>query len=167
MVIGYNPSHSNVNSEVNAPFKMISLMLRYIENEVNPVNKGSKLPKKLRPKQANEGEEEKEPGTGLMAGYKMKREAPIADGERLDTIDINDDDDDYQPNDNDNFSNDDNAGEDDEDVDSDDARRRRNGAERIEVNLDDIKDDEDEDPLIDKGGLLSKPPAGLFTIKES
>lgn len=102
MVIGYNPSHSNVNSEVNAPFKMISLMLRYIENEVNPVNKGSKLPKKLREKQG--AEEEKEPGSGLMAGYKMKREAPIGDGERLDTIDVNDDDDDYQPNDNENFS---------------------------------------------------------------
>jgi hypothetical protein len=100
-----------------------------------------------------------------MAGYKMKREAHIGDGERLDTIDVNDDDDDYQPNDNDNFS--DNGGDDDEDVDSDDARRRRNGAERIEVNLDDIKDDEDEDPLLDKGGLLGKPPAGLFTIKES
>jgi hypothetical protein len=75
---------------------MISLMLRYLENEVNPVNKGSKLPKKLRGKPAaNEGEEEKEPGTGLMSGYKMKREAPVTDGERLDTIDINDDDDDY------------------------------------------------------------------------
>jgi len=164
MVIGYNPSHSNVNSEVNAPFKMISLMLRYIENEINPVNKGSKLPKKLREKQ---GEEEKEPGTGLMSGYKMKREAPIGDGERLDTIDVNDDDDDYQPNDNDNFSNDDDQNCEDSDVDSDDAKRRRNGAERIEVNLDDIKDDDDEDPLLDKGGLLGKPPAGLFTIKES
>ena len=139
-------------------------MLRYIENEINPVNKGSKLPKKLREKQ---GEEEKEPGTGLMSGYKMKREAPIGDGERLDTIDVNDDDDDYQPNDNDNFSNDDDQNCEDSDVDSDDAKRRRNGAERIEVNLDDIKDDDDEDPLLDKGGLLGKPPAGLFTIKES
>jgi hypothetical protein len=34
MVIGYNPSHSNVNSEVNAPFKVLSLMLRYLENEM-------------------------------------------------------------------------------------------------------------------------------------
>jgi hypothetical protein len=105
MVIGYNPSHSNVNSEVNAPFKMISLILRYIENEINPNTKGAKLPKKLRDKEGNE--EEKEPGTGLMSGYKMKREAAYGDGERLDTIDINDDDDNYQPGDNDNFSNDD------------------------------------------------------------
>jgi hypothetical protein len=170
MVIGYNPSHSNVNSEVNAPFKMLSLMLRYIENEIQPNAKGAKLPKKLREKAAVDGEEEKEEavGTGLMAGYKMKREAHIGDGERLDTIDVNDDDDDYQPNDVDNFSNDNDQGvDDDEDVDSEDERRRRTGAERIEVNLDDIKDDEDEDPLLDKGGLLGKPPAGLFTIKES
>jgi hypothetical protein len=41
MVIGYNPSHSNVNSEVNAPFKILSLMLRYLENETNP-KKGKK-----------------------------------------------------------------------------------------------------------------------------
>ena len=36
MVIGYNPSHSNINSEVNAPFKILSLMLRFLENEVSP-----------------------------------------------------------------------------------------------------------------------------------
>ena len=36
MVIGYNPSHSNINSEVNAPFKILSLMLRYLENESGP-----------------------------------------------------------------------------------------------------------------------------------
>ena len=36
MVIGYNPSHSNINSEVNAPFKMLSLLLRFIENESKP-----------------------------------------------------------------------------------------------------------------------------------
>lgn len=41
MVIGYNPSHSNVNSEVNAPFKILSLMLRYLENEISP-KKGRK-----------------------------------------------------------------------------------------------------------------------------
>jgi hypothetical protein len=107
-----------------------------------------------------------------MAGYKMKRDVPLGDGERLDTIDVNDDDDDYEPNGQDNFSNDavSDGQQDDEDVDSEDERRRRTGAQRIEVNLDDIKDDEDEDPLMlkDKGGLLGKePPAGLFTIKES
>ena len=39
MVIGYNPSHSNINSEVNAPFKMLSLMLRFLDNETKPTNK--------------------------------------------------------------------------------------------------------------------------------
>lgn len=36
MVIGYNPSHSNINSEVNAPFKILSIMLRLLENENSP-----------------------------------------------------------------------------------------------------------------------------------
>ena len=34
MVIGYNPSHSNINSEVNAPFKILSLLVRLLENEI-------------------------------------------------------------------------------------------------------------------------------------
>ena len=33
MVIGYNPSHSNINSEVNAPFKILSTLLRFIDND--------------------------------------------------------------------------------------------------------------------------------------
>lgn len=41
MVIGYNPSHSNVNSEVNTPFKILSILLRYLESEYSP-NKGRK-----------------------------------------------------------------------------------------------------------------------------
>lgn len=32
-----------------------------------------------------------------MAGYKMKRDAVGGEGERLDTIDYNDDEDDYNP----------------------------------------------------------------------
>ena len=35
MVITYNPSHSNVNSEVNAPFKILCTLLRFIDNETN------------------------------------------------------------------------------------------------------------------------------------
>ena len=34
---------------------------------------------------------------------------------------------------------------DDEDVDSDEGRMKRQGAERIEVNLDDVNDDEDNE----------------------
>lgn len=34
MVITYNPSHSNVNSEVNAPFKILCTLIRCIDNEV-------------------------------------------------------------------------------------------------------------------------------------
>jgi hypothetical protein len=32
-VVGFNPSHKNVKSEVNAPFKMLSTLLRMIKNE--------------------------------------------------------------------------------------------------------------------------------------
>ena len=35
MVITYNPSHTNVNSEVNAPFKILCTLLRFIDNEAN------------------------------------------------------------------------------------------------------------------------------------
>ena len=35
MVITYNPSHSNVNNEVNAPFKILCTLLRCIDNETN------------------------------------------------------------------------------------------------------------------------------------
>jgi hypothetical protein len=44
MVIGYNPSHSNINSEVNAPFKILSILLRYLDNEYNPKKAGKKQP---------------------------------------------------------------------------------------------------------------------------
>lgn len=47
MVIGYNPSHSNVNSEVNAPFKILSLMLRFLDNELSP-KKQAILPRRGR-----------------------------------------------------------------------------------------------------------------------
>ena len=39
MVIGYNPSHSNINSEVNAPFKILSLLVRLLESEISPKKK--------------------------------------------------------------------------------------------------------------------------------
>ena len=77
MVIGYNPSHSNVNSEVNAPFKMLSLMLRFLENESKPT--------KFRPLRQpiddyDDDEEEKKEvkgksafGGGAFGSYKMAR----------------------------------------------------------------------------------------------
>ena len=67
MVIGYNPSHSNVNSEVNAPFKILSTILRFIEVEMKPTNK-----RPLRP--VVDIEETKESGaTGAFAGYSVPR----------------------------------------------------------------------------------------------
>lgn len=84
MVIGYNPSHSNVNSEVNAPFKILSTVLRFIEVELKPTNK-----RPLRP--VIDMEEVKESGaTGAFAGYSMQRKENnnIAQdsGMRMDTM---------------------------------------------------------------------------------
>lgn len=65
MVIGYNPSHSNVNSEVNAPFKILSIIVRFIEVELKPTNK-----RPLRPVVDLE-EEQANGATGAFAGYKI------------------------------------------------------------------------------------------------
>lgn len=71
MVIGYNPSHANVNSEVNAPFKILSLLLRFIDNELKPTNK-----RPLRP--VIDEEETKEGGaTGIFKGYQMQRQNDV------------------------------------------------------------------------------------------
>ena len=89
MVIGYNPSHSNVNSEVNAPFKILSLMLRYLENENNP-KKGSHS---RRPQQTYDGndDDEEEEKSGITPGYKLRRDLlGGGDGERLDTVEGDD-----------------------------------------------------------------------------
>jgi hypothetical protein len=86
MVIGYNPSHSNINSEINAPFKILSLMLRYLENECSP-KKGKRPPQ---PPQDYDEEEEKQDSM-LTPGYKLRRDL-LGDGERLDTIEGDDDD---------------------------------------------------------------------------
>ena len=71
MVIGYNPSHSNVNSEVNAPFKILSTLLRYMKNEEKQQAGGDMG------------------GQGGFANYKMPRKnigAAMDSGERLDTM---------------------------------------------------------------------------------
>lgn len=145
MVIGYNPSHSNINSEVNAPFKILSLMLRYLDNELSP--KKGKRP--IQPPQDYDDEEEKT-GSMITPGYKLRRDL-MGDGERLDTIEGDDDDDDL-----------------------DDRDRGNQGmTNKIEVNLDDVQDDEDNESLLgskNNQGLLGGPSSGvpgLFQIKES
>ena len=72
MVIGYNPSHSNVNSEVNAPFKILSTLLRFMKNEEKQLHGGDIG------------------GPGSSFGnFKMPRKnvgAAMDSGERLDTM---------------------------------------------------------------------------------
>lgn len=86
MVIGYNPSHSNVNSEVNAPFKILSLMLRYIDNELSP-KRGKK---NTVPQSFDADGDEEEKSSYITPGYKLRRDL-LGDGERLDTIEGDDD----------------------------------------------------------------------------
>lgn len=109
MVIGYNPSHSNVNSEVNTPFKILSLMLRYLENETSHKN-GKKKPA---PQNYDEDDEEEEK-SGITPGFKMRRDL-MGEGERLDTVEG-----------------------DDEDNYGSDTDEKKGGTDKIEVNLDDV-----------------------------
>ena len=102
MVIGYNPSHSNINSEVNAPFKILSTLLRFLENE-------SQLNGKKRTGHAPIGDpygDELGGGAespGAFGGYQMQRnngEIKMSGNERLDTMEgqydlYDDEDEDY------------------------------------------------------------------------
>lgn len=145
MVIGYNPSHSNVNSEVNAPFKILSIMLRYLDNEYNP-KKGKKHPAPVQNYEEND-EEEKQ---GITPGYKLRRDL-LGEGERLDTYEGDEDNGngfDY----------------------GDESGNRE--VEKIEATLDDVDDEDDNESLLGKsnnkegGGSLSSQP-GLFSIVQS
>jgi importin-9 len=66
MVIGYNPSHSNINSEVNAPFKILSTLMRFLENE----RQGHAAPYE----------------ESSFGNYQMQRDNRAISGERLDTM---------------------------------------------------------------------------------
>jgi len=74
MVVGYDPSHKNVNSEVRTPFKILSIILRMIENE-------TKIEKRF----AKQGDKKE------TDNYKFSYQ----DDERLDTIGGDDDEDMY------------------------------------------------------------------------
>jgi hypothetical protein len=34
LVIGFNPSHTNVNNDVNAPLKILATLIRCLDNEL-------------------------------------------------------------------------------------------------------------------------------------
>lgn len=96
MVVSYNPSHSNINSEVNAPFKMLSLLLRFLENENKPTNnRGLSAPADY-----DDSDEERKPmKLGSLAGYSMQRkmddqELGVEPGDRIDTMGGDDSDED-------------------------------------------------------------------------
>jgi hypothetical protein len=141
MVIGYNPSHSNINSEVNAPFKILSTLLRFIENE-------SQGP---------------DPAFGA---YKMDRNKDlqhIGHGERLDTVEgqndlYYDEEDEEQKNEFDQMASDEDSEEENPDAEilglvgnglGKQNKKNKGSQEKIEVNFDDIEDEEDQECLLD------------------
>eukprot|EP00347_Sterkiella_histriomuscorum_P024270 403331713 len=144
MVIGYNPSHSNVNSEVNAPFKILSIMLRYLDNELSPKKGKRTLPP---PDSYDDADEEEQKSGGITPGYSLRRDL-LGDGVRLDTMEGDDEDGNYD--------------------DDNDDKHNDGGTDKIEVNLDDVQDDDDNESLLglrNNSSLLQG--GGLFTIKES
>jgi hypothetical protein len=131
MVITYNPSHSNINSEVNAPFKMLSLMLRFLDNETKPTNK-----RPLRQPIEDYDEDaggNKNPNSafGAFSMPRKEEELQIDSGARIDTY--NDDE--------------------DGDYDDEDDRGARRGygdladEDKLSVNLDDVVDDDSDDAI--------------------
>jgi hypothetical protein len=141
MVVGYNPSHSNINSDVNAPFKMLSLFMRFLENESKPTNMRAAIAPPVDYDQDSEEEEQKRPlGSLAGGGYSMmrKEELGVTSGERMDTM----------------------GGGDEYDENGDliaGAYGDINEDDRLEVNMDDMKsDDDDSDDMIDLGSETPK-----------
>ena len=112
-------------------------MLRYLENEFNP-KKGGRKPVPY----DGEDEEEKEDSM-ITPGYKLRRDLMGGEGERLDTVEGDDDD----------------TGR----IDCDDDEK--NETDRIEVNLDDVNDDDDNESLLNSRNNGDRQ--GLFTITAS
>ena len=134
MVIGYNPSHSNINSEVNAPFKMLSLMLRFLENETKPTKlRPIRQPVDFDPEEdGKQGNTRSAFGGGAFGGYKMQKqndemEVPEDSGARMDTMGGDD-----------SYGDEEYGGE----------RRDLGGLgedDRLEVNMDELPDDDSDE----------------------
>ena len=134
MVIGYNPSHSNINSEVNAPFKMLSLMLRFLENETKPTKlRPIRQPVDFDPEEdGKQGNTRSAFGDGAFGGYKMQKqndemEVPEDSGARMDTMGGDD-----------SYGDEEYGGE----------RRDLGGLgedDRLEVNMDELPDDDSDE----------------------
>jgi hypothetical protein len=93
MVIGYNPSHSNINSEVNVPFKILSTLLRFLNTDFNSQskNQGPRPPAIEDPYEIeNDNTNMKIANKGsVLNGFKMPRNTigmGLNSGERLDTM---------------------------------------------------------------------------------
>lgn len=175
MVIGYNPSHSNINSEVNAPFKILSTLLRFVDNEAAG--------------QYPDGE------GGAFGNYQMaRRREGGTNNQRLDTMegynDLYDEEEEESGSERQELMND-SQEESDEEFSENRVKRSKldTSQEKIEVNFDEIDDDNDQECLLNykqnelnlKGSTVPKkgsssnlldfdqasPQNNLFKIKES
>lgn len=89
MVIGYNPSHSNINSEVNAPFKILSTLLRFLENESQLTGKKRTAHAPIVDPYGEELAVGADNPSSAFGGYQMQRndgEIKTSGNERLDTM---------------------------------------------------------------------------------
>lgn len=172
MVIGYNPSHSNINSEVNAPFKILSTLLRFIDTESKNLADNKTSLAHRQADYSDEEVEEEKTGSGMQS-YSMQRCRDLYGGgigERLDTVEGPNDlygveaqEDDEQSDNDDAFNNmadsDDDALDDDSSEEEDlDAQlgipkvknsKKKHNPDKIEVNFDEIEDDDDQECLLD------------------
>lgn len=134
MVIGYNPSHSNINSEVNAPFKILSTLLRFVDNEAAG--------------QYPEGD------GGAFGNYQMaRRREGGQNNQRLDTMegynDLYDEEEDEDGSERQEIMNDSQDESDDEFSENRVKRSKLDTSqEKIEVNFDEIDDDNDQECLL-------------------
>jgi len=85
MVIGFDPSHSNVNSEINAPFKILSTLVRFLDAEATGRGKRSTIDR-----HQAQGEDEDEEPDRIDPTFQMGRGGYLND-ERLDTMEGDDD----------------------------------------------------------------------------
>jgi hypothetical protein len=141
LVIAYNPSHANVNSQVYAPLKILSLLIRCLDHELSNLIK--------------------EPERPAMGGdYKMPRKKMenYDENGRVDTL----------PDEDDDFGDDDMMDEDDDDyggemMDEDDDNDSKDG--KIDVGLAVQKDDEDVNDMYKKFNMEQGKDGGLGSVE--
>jgi len=143
LVIGYNPSHSNLNSQVYAPLKITSLLLRSLDNELSQFQR-----------------EPERPVGGT--GYKMARNKNYEGNGRMDTLE--DEGGEYED-----MMDDENGDGDDDDGDGDGDEYMDEDDQKINVDINPQKDDDDDgyNKKFDLGGAKREGGLGDFDTESA